>query len=72
MIKGHYNEEAIRKKQPTVSNPLEHVVSSELRNAIREISTIVRSNSLSGKMSVCDDELFRLVRLCGIAKRLTR
>lgn len=69
---AHWDLDDEMNEQQTAASPIKPVVSSELRDAIRDISTIINSNSLSGKMSVCDDELFRLISLCGVAKRLTR
>ena len=55
-------------KKQTVSNPIEHVVSSELRDAITEINTIVKSNAYYGELRCCDGELHRLISLCEIAQ----
>ena len=53
---------------PTVSGQIEHVVSSELRDAITEINTIVKSNAYYGELRCCDGELHRLISLCEIAQ----
>ena len=65
--KGHLNELLVKYYQDLMSEH-DQVVSGELRDAITEINTIVKSNVYYGELRCCDGELYRLISLCETAQ----